>query len=271
MRRNNDFADRGVDLRTVQAPDTAGSRGEAWNEALLDSIDSSTSVVALPHYHWMDGTRFDLAAAGERARAVGAALRMQEALADLNERLDVPLSMDRFRANLVIDGTPAWAEDDWTPVDLRAEAIDDYVVERDTTIGMRPVDAPIGYKAMFWGEDPDRFIIQAGFWWGKLEGPIKFENDTVLGLYRLFASEDEMAEIEEAYRTGSIGYGDAKKRLLAKVDETFAPARERRAELLKDPSIVDDVLADGARRAREVARDVVARCREATGMLGRPV
>jgi tryptophanyl-tRNA synthetase len=101
--------------------------------------------------------------------------------------------------------------------------------------------------------------------------PLPVENDTVLGLYRLFASEDEMAEIEEAYRTGSIGYGDAKKRLLARVDETFAPARERRAELLKDPSIVDDVLADGARRAREVGREVVARCREATGMLGRPV
>jgi tryptophanyl-tRNA synthetase len=97
------------------------------------------------------------------------------------------------------------------------------------------------------------------------------EDDTVLGLYRLFASEEEMAEIEEAYRTGSIGYGDAKKRLLAKVDATFASARERREELLKDPSIVDDVLADGARRAREVARGVVERCREATGLLARPV
>jgi tryptophanyl-tRNA synthetase len=105
----------------------------------------------------------------------------------------------------------------------------------------------------------------------ELGDPMPVEDDTVLGLYRLFATEDEMTEIEEAYRTGSIGYGEAKKRLLAKVDETFAPARERRAELLKDPSIVDDVLADGARRAREVAREVVARCREATGMPGRPV
>jgi tryptophanyl-tRNA synthetase len=101
--------------------------------------------------------------------------------------------------------------------------------------------------------------------------PLPVEDDTVLGLYRLFASEDEMAEIEEAYRTGSIGYGDAKKRLLAKVDATFASARERREELLKDPSIVDDVLADGARRAREVARGVVERCREATGLPARPV
>jgi tryptophanyl-tRNA synthetase len=105
----------------------------------------------------------------------------------------------------------------------------------------------------------------------ELGQPLPIEDDTVLGLYRLFASEEEMAEIEEAYRTGSIGYGDAKKRLLTKVDATFASARERREELLKDPSIVDDVLADGARRAREVARGVVERCREATGLLPRPV
>jgi tryptophanyl-tRNA synthetase len=104
-----------------------------------------------------------------------------------------------------------------------------------------------------------------------LGDPLPVEDDTVLGLYRLFANEEEMAEIEEAYRTGSIGYGEAKKRLLAKVDETFAPARERRHELLGDPSLVDDVLADGARRAREVAHEVVARCREATGLLRRPV
>ena len=66
--------DRHVDLRAVRAPDTAGSRGEAWNESLLESIDSSTSIVAVPQYHWMDGTRFDLEAVGRRTREVGAAL-----------------------------------------------------------------------------------------------------------------------------------------------------------------------------------------------------
>ena len=105
----------------------------------------------------------------------------------------------------------------------------------------------------------------------ELGDPMPVENDTVLGLYRLFASEQEMAEIEEQYRSGSIGYGEAKKRLLGRVDEAFASARERRQELLRDPSIVDDVLADGAKRARAVAHEVVERCREATGLLGRPV
>jgi len=34
-------------------------------------------------------------------------------LADLNRRLDAPLPMNRFRPNVVVDGTAAWAEDAW--------------------------------------------------------------------------------------------------------------------------------------------------------------
>jgi selenocysteine lyase/cysteine desulfurase len=67
-------AEREIGLRTVAAPDTEGSRGAAWNEALLESIDAATSVVAVPHYHWMDGTRLDLETVAKRAREVGAAL-----------------------------------------------------------------------------------------------------------------------------------------------------------------------------------------------------
>ena len=64
----------GATLRTVAAPDTAGSRAEAWNTALLDAIDERTAVVAIPELHWTDGLRFDLDAVGARARAMGARL-----------------------------------------------------------------------------------------------------------------------------------------------------------------------------------------------------
>ena len=64
----------GATLRTVAAPDTAGSRAEAWNAALLDAIDERTAVVAVPELHWTDGLRFDLDAVGARARTVGARL-----------------------------------------------------------------------------------------------------------------------------------------------------------------------------------------------------
>ena len=62
----------GATLRTVAAPATAGSRGEAWNAALLDAVDSRTAAVVLPPLHWTDGLRFDLDAVGARARRAGA-------------------------------------------------------------------------------------------------------------------------------------------------------------------------------------------------------
>ena len=40
-------------------------------------------------------------------------LATRESLADLNARLSLPISMQRFRPNLVIEGAPAWAEDKW--------------------------------------------------------------------------------------------------------------------------------------------------------------
>ena len=95
--------------------------------------------------------------------------------------------------------------------------------------------------------------------------PLATENDTVLSLYALFATPQELTAMEQAYRQGSVGYGDAKKALLAKIETTFAAARERRRELLAHPDQVEDVIRDGARRAREVARATVDECRQAVG------
>lgn len=65
--------EHGATLRTV-APPSGAERGRRWNERLLEAVDRETAVVAVPHVHWVDGTRFDLEAVGERAREVGAAL-----------------------------------------------------------------------------------------------------------------------------------------------------------------------------------------------------
>ncbi len=93
---------------------------------------------------------------------------------------------------------------------------------------------------------------------------------TVFALYRLFADAAERAEMERRYRAGGMGYGEAKKALLAKVEETFGPARERREALLARPDELADVLADGAVRARAHARPLLERVREAAGLTRRP-
>jgi tryptophanyl-tRNA synthetase len=90
-------------------------------------------------------------------------------------------------------------------------------------------------------------------------------------IYKLVASEAQTAEMAERLRAGGYGYGDAKKTLLGAIDEAFAEARERRAVLAADLDQVEDVLATGARKAREVAREVLAAAREAVGLSGRPV
>jgi tryptophanyl-tRNA synthetase len=87
-------------------------------------------------------------------------------------------------------------------------------------------------------------------------------------LWGLFASEAERAEMAQRARAGGLGYGEVKKDLLARLTERFAPMRERRAALAMQPSEVEDVLADGARRARAIARPVLDACREASGLGG---
>lgn len=62
----------GVTIRTIQPPPFAPDRGHAWNERVLAAIDADTALVAMPHVHWADGTLFDLAAIGARAREVEA-------------------------------------------------------------------------------------------------------------------------------------------------------------------------------------------------------
>jgi selenocysteine lyase/cysteine desulfurase len=63
----------GAECRVVKPPQGA-ERGAAWNERLMEAIDRSTAVVAVPHVHWTDGTLFDLVEIGQRCRDVGATL-----------------------------------------------------------------------------------------------------------------------------------------------------------------------------------------------------
>ncbi|MFL5386132.1 MAG: tryptophan--tRNA ligase [Longimicrobiaceae bacterium] len=99
-----------------------------------------------------------------------------------------------------------------------------------------------------------------------LEDPKDPAGSTVVALYRLFAPKEEVRRMEEEHRAGGVGYGTFKQRLFEAMWEHFAPMRARRAELLARPGYVDDVLADGARRAREIGGETMARVRKAIGL-----
>jgi tryptophanyl-tRNA synthetase len=79
------------------------------------------------------------------------------------------------------------------------------------------------------------------------------------------ASGTPVPELESAY-VGK-GYGDLKGDVAAAVVALFAPVRERYADLIADTPLLDGVLADGAGRARAVARETLAAVRERIGLL----
>src|SRR5947209_6263138 len=98
-----------------------------------------------------------------------------------------------------------------------------------------------------------------------VEAPKDPDKDTVFALYSLFATEDERAALARRYSAGGMGYGEAKQMLLAKIDEHLGPAREKRKQLAANPAIVDDVLRQGAAKARAEARTTMRLVRAAAG------
>ncbi len=74
-------------------------------------------------------------------------------------------------------------------------------------------------------------------------------------------------EVEIAEEIGNGGSGALKKYVTESVNGYLAPIRERREELAKDPAYIADVLAEGNRRANEIANETLGEVREAMGMV----
>ena len=100
-----------------------------------------------------------------------------------------------------------------------------------------------------------------------MEEPKEPEGNSIYELYKLFATPEEVAEMAAAFRAGGYGYGHAKKALLAAYHRLFDPFKERREQLAKDPSALEDVLREGARKARESAAPVMEKVRSAVGII----
>ncbi|HMF20447.1 MAG TPA: tryptophan--tRNA ligase [Gemmataceae bacterium] len=95
--------------------------------------------------------------------------------------------------------------------------------------------------------------------------PLDPDKCNVFTLYCLFATPEEKAAMAADYRAGKIGYGQAKKALKTKIDACFAPFRDKRKELAKNPDDVEDVLRAGAKKARAEAEQTMELVRTAVG------
>ncbi|NOZ95568.1 MAG: tryptophan--tRNA ligase [Acidobacteria bacterium] len=99
-----------------------------------------------------------------------------------------------------------------------------------------------------------------------VESPKPREGNGLYALLKLFAPPGEKAWVERAFDEGGVGYGDMKKRLFGWYLETFGEARRRYEKLSADPGQVEEILQDGANRARQVVAPLMEKVRRRVGL-----
>ena len=98
-----------------------------------------------------------------------------------------------------------------------------------------------------------------------LEEPKNPDTDNVFALYKLMATEEQTAEMRANYEGGNYGYGHAKQALYELIITKFADERARYNHYMENLHEIDEALAIGAEKARNVAKNVLKRVREKIG------
>ena len=92
----------------------------------------------------------------------------------------------------------------------------------------------------------------------------------VYSLHQIFSPEQDISQVYEECTTAARGCVDCKRHLAGSVNAFLEPLRERRRELEEQPEFVKEVLLEGGKKARAIARETIAEVYERMG-LGQPV
>ena len=92
------------------------------------------------------------------------------------------------------------------------------------------------------------------------------DQNLAVQLLKLVAPAEVSKDYEDRLRAGGLGYGDLKKALFEHYWNTFATARTKRAEIAANLDYVNQVLREGAQKARAEATKVLARAKVACGL-----
>jgi len=97
--------------------------------------------------------------------------------------------------------------------------------------------------------------------------PLNPDKCNVFALFKLMTNEAEIKDLAEKYKTGAVGYGDAKKILLEKILNFFGPARQKFTELQNNPDEIKTILESGGKKARAEAQKTLTIVRKKIGLI----
>jgi tryptophanyl-tRNA synthetase len=89
----------------------------------------------------------------------------------------------------------------------------------------------------------------------------------LLKFVELFQGAERRQEYEKQYTGDGIRYKELKEELARAIYEELRPLQEKRKELENNPEFVDNVIAAGAEKAGNVARQTVTEVREKMGLI----
>ncbi|QTD36606.1 tryptophan--tRNA ligase [Polaribacter batillariae] len=98
-----------------------------------------------------------------------------------------------------------------------------------------------------------------------LEDPKNPDTDNVFAIYKLLATDAEIAKMRANYEGGNYGYGHAKQALFELIVEKFKTVREKYHHFMENKNEIDDALNIGAEKARKTANSVIKRVRSKIG------
>jgi tryptophanyl-tRNA synthetase len=79
-------------------------------------------------------------------------------------------------------------------------------------------------------------------------------------------NKEEVDELKERYRRGTVGDIEVKERLSAVLNQFLAPIRERFFELENQPQLVREIIEEGSKKARKEAQKTLLLIKEAMGL-----
>ncbi|MCR4942616.1 MAG: tryptophan--tRNA ligase [Campylobacter sp.] len=99
-----------------------------------------------------------------------------------------------------------------------------------------------------------------------LEAPKKWQDCNVFNIAKLFLNQDEQDALKARYERGGEGHGHFKMYLNEVIWEYFKTARERYEHYSKNQGEVEEILAEGAKKARSHAQIIIEKVRKASGV-----
>ena len=91
------------------------------------------------------------------------------------------------------------------------------------------------------------------------------DSSALFQIWQAFATESQTAEMRREFASG-IAWGEAKRRLFELVNEQLREPREKYMQLLENPAQVEDVLLEGAVKARKQSSELIKKVRSAVGI-----